>query len=250
LTKTPTALEAVIRLRQWYLVAAAAALLLIAGCGHRQQQAHPPPPPPPAISQGQSAQPEFPGEEEAPLGKPIYTEVGMASWYGPPYNHRHAADGTVYDQNGMSAAHRTLPLGTLIRVTNLANGKWAMMRVTDRGPFIPGRVLDLSLGAAKALGMMRAGVAKVRIDAYESPKPIYDGGRWCVQIGAFSHEGTAKKLEQRLARKYQAANVIEFKGPTGHWVRIRPEDGDKAEAIKIVRNIRISEGAAFLVRLD
>ena len=236
-------------MRQWYW-AAAAALLFIAGCGHRQQQAYRPPPPP-ATAQEQSAQPEFPGQEqEAPLGKPIYSEVGLASWYGPPYNHRHAADGTVYDQNGMSAAHRTLPLGTLIRVTNLANGKSAMMRVTDRGPFIPGRVLDLSLGAAKALGVWRAGVARVRIDAYESPKPINQGGRWCVQIGAFSHEGTAKKLEKRLARKYQAANVIEFKGPTGHWVRIRPEDGDKARAIQIVRNIRISEGAAFLVRLD
>lgn len=239
-------------MRQWYWALAAAALLLVAGCGHRQQRAYSPPPPPPAT--GQSAQPEFPGEEqepqEAPLGKPIYSEVGMASWYGTVYDKRHAADGSVYDQDGMSAAHRTLPLGTLIRVTNLANGKSAMMRVTDRGPFIPGRVLDLSLGAAKALGIWRAGVAKVRIDAYEAPKPINKGGRWCVQIGAFSHEGTAKKLEKRLARKYQAANVIEFKGPTGHWVRIRPENGDKTRAIQIVRNIRISEGAAFLVRLD
>ena len=237
-----------ISVRQWYWALAAAALLLVAGCGHRQQRAYTPPPPPPATAQ--SAQPEFPNEEEAPLGKPIYTEVGMASWYGTVYDKRHAADGSVYDQDGMSAAHRTLPLGTLIRVTNLANGKSAMMRVTDRGPFIPGRLIDLSQGAAKKLGMWRAGVAKVRIDAYEAPKPIYEGGRWCVQIGAFSHEGTAKKLEKRLARKYQAASVIEFKGPTGDWVRIRPENGDKARAIQIVRNIRISEGAAFLVRLD
>lgn len=237
-------------MRQWHW-AVAAALLLISGCGHRRKRAYSPPPPPPATAQEQPAHPEFPGEEqEAPLGKPIYTEVGMASWYGTVYNHRHAADGSVYDQDGMSAAHRTLPLGTLIRVTNLKNGKSAMMRVTDRGPFIPGRVLDLSVGAARKLGMIRAGVAKVRIDAYESPKPINTGGRWCVQIGAFSHAGTARKLEKRLARKYQAANVIEFKGPTGHWVRIRPEDGDKARAIQIVRNIRISEGAAFLVRLD
>ncbi len=236
-------------MRRWYWALAAAALLFVAGCSHRQQKVYTPPPPP-TTAQEPSAQPEFPGEQEAPLGKPIYSEVGMASWYGPPYNHHHAADGTVYDQNGMSAAHRTLPLGTLIRVTNLANGKSAMMRVTDRGPFIPGRILDLSLGAAKDLGVWRAGVAKVRIDAYEAPKPINKGGRWCVQIGAFSHEGTAKKLEKRLARKYQAASVIEFKGPTGDWVRIRPENGDKTLAIQIVRNIRISEGAAFLVRLD
>lgn len=228
------------------------ALLVITGCGHRERVAAAPPPPPPIAAAPLPTPKPTPeaGTEEVPQGRPIYTEVGMASWYGPPYNNRRGANGKIYDQNAVTAAHRTLPIGSLIRVTNLANGRSAMMRVTDRGPFVPGRVLDLSLGAAKELGIWRAGTAKVRIDVYASPKPIYQGGRWCVQIGAFAHAKTAEKLEKRLAEKYESANVIEFTGPTGHWVRIRPENDDKGRAIQIVRNIRLEEGAAFLVRLD
>lgn len=174
----------------------------------------------------------------------------MASWYGPPYNKRRGANGEIYDQNAVTAAHRTLPMGSLIRVTNLQTGQSAMMRVTDRGPFVPNRVIDLSVGAAKAVGVWRAGTAQVRIEVYQAPKPINEGGRWCVQIGAFTHEGAAKKLEERLTGEYESANVIEFTGPTGHWVRIRPENGDKRQAIEIVRKIRLTEGAAYLVRMD
>lgn len=232
------------------IAVACVALLVITGCGHRERVAAAPPPPPSiATTPVPNSEPEA-GLEEVPQGRPIYTEVGMASWYGPPYNNRRGANGKIYDQNAVTAAHRTLPLGSRIRVTNLTNGRSAMMEITDRGPFVPGRILDVSLGAAKELGMWRAGTAKVRIDVYASPKPIYQGGRWCVQIGAFAHTRTAKKLEQRLAEKYESANVIEFTGPTGHWVRIRPENGDKSRAIQIVRNLRIQEGAAFLVRLD
>lgn len=174
----------------------------------------------------------------------------MASWYGPPYDKRRGANGEIYDQNAVTAAHRTLPMGSLIRVTNLQTGQSAMMRITDRGPFVPDRVIDLSEGAAKTVGVWRPGIARVRIDVYEAPKPINQGGRWCVQIGAFPHEGTAKKLEEHLAREYESASVIEFTGPTGHWVRIRPENGDKSTAIAIVKNMRLAEGAAYLVRLD
>jgi len=174
----------------------------------------------------------------------------MASWYGPPYNKRRGANGEIYDQNAVTAAHRTLPMGSLIRVTNLRSGQSAMMHITDRGPFVPNRVIDLSVGAAKAVGVWRAGTAQVRIEVFGAPKPINVGGRWCVQIGAFANEGAAKKLEERLTHEYESANVIEFTGPTGHWVRIRPENGDKLQAIAIVRSMRLSEGAAYLVRMD
>lgn len=242
------------RLSRWVL--ACGALLLITGCSHRVQTANTPPPPPVSnqnsYPQTAESQPAAPGSEteQAPAGAPIYTEVGMASWYGPPYDKRRGANGEIYDENAITAAHRTLPLGSLIRVTNLQTGQSAMMHITDRGPFVPDRVIDLSEGAAKAVGVWRPGTARVRIDVYESPKPIDAGGRWCVQIGAFSHEGTAKKLEEHLAREYASANVIEFDGPTGHWVRIRPANGDKRIAIEIVRNMRPTEGAAYLVRLD
>lgn len=98
--------------------------------------------------------------------------------------------------------------------------------------------------------MLQSGIARVRLDVYETPKPIEEGGRWCVQIGAFPRASTAKKLERQLAAEYESANVIEFTSSTGHWVRVRPENGDKAEAIAIVRHIRLKEGAAYLVRLD
>jgi rare lipoprotein A len=248
-------------LRRSFWLAGCAALLLITGCSHHAKTAYVPPPPSaaqntyPTTAENQPASPNSDqspetGETNAPKGKPIYSEVGIASWYGPPYNKRRGANGEIYDENAITAANRTLPLGSLVRVTNLQSGQSAMMRITDRGPFVPNRILDLSVGAAKAIGVWRAGVARVRVDVYEAPKPIGEGGRWCVQIVAFSHEGTAKKLQEHLELEYESSNVIEFAGPTGHWVRIRPENGDKRLAIEIVRNIHLAEGAAYLVRLD
>lgn len=248
------------RFAYWGLAACAcAALVFVTGCGHREQAAYTPPAPPIATQQpSNSAQPEAPNPDEGaeatpetpPGGRVLYSEVGVASWYGPPYDQRRGANGKIYDEHAMTAAHRTLPLGSVIRVTNLANGRSATMTVTDRGPFVPGRVLDLSLAAAKKLGVWRSGIARVRIDVLETPKSIDEGGRWCVQIGAFPRVSTAKKLERQLAEEYESANVIEFKGPTGNWVRIRPENGNKTQAIAIVRNIQLTEGAAYLVRLD
>lgn len=232
---------------------------MVSGCAHHARTAYVPPPAATETSSPQTAEAQplppsegegEPGATAAPSGAPIYSETGIASWYGPPYNKRRGANGQIYDENAITAANRTLPLGSLVRVTNLQTGQSAMMRITDRGPFVPNRILDLSVGAAKEIGVWRAGVARVRIDVYESPKPLNAGGRWCVQIGAFSHEGTAKKLQEHLTREYESANVIEFAGPTGHWVRIRPENGDKRQAIEIVRNIHLAEGAAYLVRLD
>ena len=112
----------------------------------------------------------------------------MASWYGPPYDKRRGANGEIYDQNALTAAHRTLPMNSLIKVTNLATGQSAIVRVTDRGPFVPNRTLDLSLASAKAIGVWRPGVARVRVDVYAAPSPLDRGGRWCVQIGAFKDE--------------------------------------------------------------
>jgi rare lipoprotein A len=180
----------------------------------------------------------------------VWSETGIASWYGPPYNKRRGANGKIYDQDAMTAAHRTLPLNSLIRVTNLRTGEQAVLHVTDRGPFVPGRVLDLSMASAKALGLYTAGVGTVRIDVFAVPVPIESGGRWCVQIGAFKDEDEAEKLRTHLTRKYQTANVIEFTGPTGHWVRIRPFRDDKERAVEIAHELKPREGEAYLVRLD
>jgi rare lipoprotein A len=180
----------------------------------------------------------------------VWTETGIASWYGPPYNKRRGANGQIYDQDAMTAAHRTLPMNSLIRVTNLKTGQQAVLHVTDRGPFVPGRVLDLSMASAKALSLYVAGTGTVRIDVFAVPAPIETGGRWCVQIGAFKDEGQADRLRSHLTHKYQSANVIEFTGPTGHWVRIRPFRDDKNRAVEIAKELKPSEGEAYLVRLD
>lgn len=91
-------------------------------------------------------------------------EVGVASWYGHPYHGRASASGEIYDMEQMTAAHRTLPFGTRLRVTNLATGQSVTVRVNDRGPFIPGRVVDVSHAAAEELGMIDRGITKVKLE--------------------------------------------------------------------------------------
>jgi rare lipoprotein A len=194
---------------------------------------------------------DSPADADFVSGHPVvYSEEGLASWYGPPYDKRRGANGEIFDKDALTAAHRTLPMNSLIRVTNLSTGQAAILRVTDRGPFVHDRMLDLSLASAKAIGVWRPGVARVRVEVFAAPSPLDTGGRWCVQIGAFKSEKGAFKLRDQLTRRYQSANVIEFTGPTGHWVRIRPQGDDKKRAVEIARDLQPSEGEAYLVRLD
>ena len=183
-------------------------------------------------------------------GKVLYTETGLASWYGPPYHNRRTASGEVYDMNQPTAAHKTLPLNSVVRVTNLANRKSIVVRITDRGPFIGDRILDLSLAAAKQIDLWRAGVAQVKVEVLSAPAALDRGGRWAVQIGAFSDEDDASKLKERLSRNYKTAKVIQFHGPTGEWVRLRPANDDRSRAFEVARDTRVKEGGVFLVRLD
>jgi rare lipoprotein A len=268
--------EVIHRLSRACILLLSTALVLAAGCRHQNRAAAvpPPPPPPPIPTQPPAGPPPQHGEiQNGPASRtnivadspvdadfvrshsPIYSEQGLASWYGPPYDKRRGANGEIYDQNALTAAHRTLPMNSLIQVTNVVTGQSAIMRVTDRGPFVPNRSLDLSLASAKAVGVWRPGVARVRIDVYAAPAPIDQGGRWCVQIGAFKDAHEALKLRDQLTRRYQTANVIEFPGPTGYWVRIRPLSDDRGRANEIARDLHLREGGsqdsdAYLVRLD
>jgi rare lipoprotein A len=117
---------------------------------------------PPVISVAPSVVPEAP----VPQKQPIFTQVGLASWYGRDFNRRHTASGERYDMYNLTAAHRSLPLDTVVKVTNLTNSRSVLVRINDRGPFAAGRVIDLSRSAAELLGMKEAGVAPVRIDVY------------------------------------------------------------------------------------
>lgn len=241
----------------------AAVLLLatigLAGCGghKRTVRVQTPPPPPPTTAPGKPANAPAetaPAENTVtvpPDVKPIYVETGLASWYGPPYHNRRGANGEVFDMNQPTAAHRTLPLNSVVRVTNLKTEHSTLVRITDRGPFVPDRIIDLSVAAAKAVDVWRPGTAEVRLDVLQAPVPINKGGRWCVQIGGFAEEKTARKLQDKLTRKYHTANVLAFVSPVGvWWVRVRVLEDDKHRAEELLRDTKTSEGHLFLVRLD
>jgi len=256
------------------------ALLLLAatGCAHKHPAvSYPAPPPPAAPSNTYPAESNYPNVPPSrppsvargpipvsptPAGgiseedkefilthRPIFSEEGEASWYTAPYKGRKAANGEVFDDNALTAAHRTLPMGSLVVVTNLATRQASAMRISDRGPFVPDKIIDLTRASAKSIGIY-PGTGRVRIDVYETPKPMDYGGRWCVQIGAFSSEGRAERLKERLLREYPDAKVIEFPGERSYWVRIRPEGDDRAQAEHIAEHLHPSEGDAYLTRLD
>lgn len=244
-------------------------LLLLSACGHPKTARVnvPPPPPPESTTEPRASEPtaNLPNpkaaepEESADLAeptipadaKPLATETGLASWYGPPYHNRRGSNGEVYNMHAMTAAHRTYPLGSIIRVTNVKTGSVALVRITDRGPFIPGRIVDLSLAAAQKVDVVRPGVAEVKVELMESPAPAGLAGRWAVQIGGFPDEKTATRVADHLRRRYHTAKVLRFASPAGDWwIRVRVLDDDHQRAQKLAAETRTPEGAVFLVRLD
>ncbi len=180
----------------------------------------------------------------------LYTQIGRASWYGPGFQNRHAANGEVFDMNRMSAAHLTIPLNSIVRVTNMKTGESVVLPITDRGPFVSDRVIDLSKAAAEKLSVLSHGGAMVKIEVLESPAPIRPGGKWCVQIGAFSKSQDATSLKAHLVRRYPTSRVLQFPAPDGgEWLRIRVPEDDKRRAEEVIKEITTLVGV-FLVRLD
>jgi rare lipoprotein A len=256
--------------------------VILTGCGHPKQTPLNVPPPPEPSSSDSTAAPHSasPGknngaaknnrppaaasghnkeasdldlaEPTVPANAlPLATETGRASWYGPPYHNRRGSNGEVYNMHAMTAAHRTLPLGAIVRVTNLKTGHTALVRITDRGPFIPGRVLDLSLAAARKLDVYQPGVAEVKVEVMQTPAPLETGGKWAVQIGGFRDEKAASSLADHLTLRYRTAKVRRFNSPAGDWwVRVRLLDDDRERAQQLAAETETTEGAVFLVRLD
>ncbi|MEA4855117.1 MAG: septal ring lytic transglycosylase RlpA family protein [Solidesulfovibrio sp.] len=144
-----------------------------------------------------------------------FREEGIASWYGPGFHGRLTSCGEIYDQYQMTCAHKLLPMHTRVRVTNLENGRISELRVNDRGPFVSGRVIDLSLAGAKELGVYGRGTARVRVEvvgdvpgatpAGELPGPFY------VQVGAFTRRENAEKLFSRILGAGYAGSRIHYK---------------------------------------
>jgi rare lipoprotein A len=172
-----------------------------------------PAPPPTAVPTPKRTKP-------APLPAPSgYTEEGNASWYGVPFHGRHASNGEIYDMYKLTAAHRTLPFETMVRVTNLTNGKSTVVRITDRGPFVDNRIIDLSLAAAREVDSVGAGVVPVRVEVLGGVDPT--AGFFTVQVGAFRDRTNAEHLRERLGATYSPIFIQQYDSPDGVFYRVR-----------------------------
>ncbi len=152
-----------------------------------------------------------------------WTQIGEASWYGPGFHGNQTASGEVYDMEAMTAAHRRLPFGARVQIVNLDNGRETEVRINDRGPFARGRIIDLSRAAARDIGMLGSGTARVRIEVLEEttatsrrsrrdPRAIPEGC-FLVQVGAYRDESNAVEVSRRL--RARGETVSQVKTPNG-----------------------------------
>ncbi len=202
--------------------------LILVGCAPRLSYIPSPPgPKPPATQRPYTVN----GKTYYPLpSSKGFVEEGLASWYGPGFHGRRTANGERYDMYQFTAAHKVLPMNTYVLVTNLENGRQTIVRINDRGPFVKGRIIDLSYAAARALGMHRQGVARVRLVALgegheiktaRGPKIVFDKipdltrGRFYVQVGAFRSLKNARRFSRQLRRLYPRVEVVRYRRPDG-----------------------------------
>jgi rare lipoprotein A len=183
---------------------------------------------------------------EGPFG-----EEGFASWYGPPYHGRRTSSGEVYDMYQLTAAHRDIPLGSWVEVTNLNNGRSLTVRINDRGPFVEGRIIDLSYAAASLLGVVGPGLAPVRVRLSQPPPAGSGRRRYSVQVGSFTAEASARALKAELDRRVVGAHVVaaQVGGETYYRVRVgafssRPEARAVAERLASLGYQVLITGAA------
>ena len=226
--------------------AAIAITVLLSGC-HHKKAAQAPPPVPLA-----SASSPPPAAAAPPGATPESGETGLASWYGHPYHGRASASGEIYDMERMTAAHRTLPFGTMVRVHDLDNEQTVDVRINDRGPFVDGRIIDLSRAAARAIEMLGPGTARVRLEILSGPTATVQA-HFAVQVGAFRNRDNAERLRRAMQAKYGRARLVERADTPGFWhvlVGMEPtEDGASALADRI-RGEESAVTSAFVVRLD
>jgi len=173
-----------------------------------------------------------------PSGPRGGVEVGLASWYGREFHGRPTSNREIYNMNDMTAAHPTLPFGTYLMVTNLDNEQTAVVRVNDRGPFVKGRIIDLSYAAARVLGMIGPGTARVRLEVL----PGYFWGsapqaRFSIQVGAFAVQENAYALKRQLEARYEGVFVTAYKTPNQAYFRVRVRAKDRESALKTARRL-------------
>ena len=186
-----------------------------------------------------------------------YSERGMASWYGTKFHGKRTSSGEPYDLYGMTAAHKTLPLPTYVRVTNLQNGRSVIVKVNDRGPFHDDRIIDLSYTAAAKLGILGKGTGKVEVSAIDTEAddtvrlasaapatPVTpaatDAQLLYLQVGAFSSEQNAKRLRNEiLAQQIGEVRIVETTGSTGTFYKVQVGPlSDTSEADRVARALK------------
>ena len=183
-----------------------------------------------------------------------YRETGVASWYGEAFHGRPTANGEIYNMYGLTAAHRLMPLGTVVKVTNRENGRSVTVKVNDRGPFVHGRVLDLSYGAAKQLEMTSNGTASVAIEVVDLPSNFKasGAGRFTVQVGAFEIEENAKRLAEHLRNKYGDVYLLPLRTNQNTIYRVRVGLlGQERLALQLAERLSAEDRLdAFVTRKD
>lgn len=164
-----------------------------------------------------------------------FRQQGKASWYGKKFHGRKTSSGETYDMYAMTAAHKTLPFNTQVRIRNLDNGKMTEVRINDRGPFVRGRIIDLTYSAAKKIGMIGPGTARVEIFALGTATEEISGGKkvktyvqqdyysgnFTFQVGAFKDKNNADRLKRELDKKYKFAHVVPFQYDDETFYRVR-----------------------------
>jgi len=212
-----------------------AALLFVSpGCAHKKHARHIAPPPQPGTTR--------PGD----------SETGVASWYGKPYHGRPAANGEIYDMEKLTAAHRTLPFNTWVRVYDLDNNKTVEVRIIDRGPFIDGRIIDLSHAAAREIEMIGPGIARVRVEVIRAPEGA-PTGVFAVQVGAFRDRGNAERLRSQMQSRYGPARLIQRAEKPGFWFVLVGSETSEDAAEDLASRIRqnsVEKNDCFVVRVD
>ena len=232
--RTPSALLAVVAL-----------LTTATACAKRHDRAaRVPSTPHPASSASRSPNHPLPAIS---LG---YTEEGIASWYGVPYHGRPAADGEIYDMETLVAAHRLMPFNTWLKVTNLANQKSVTVRIIDRGPFVDGRIIDLSKAAARNIDLLGPGIGTVRLEVVAAPPDIPANDFYAVQVGAFSISANAERVRSQFAQEFGTAQVVMRAGAVPLWRVLVGREPSIAAAQQLANVLSARAKDVFVVRLD
>lgn len=212
------------------------ATITINGCSMFRPDAPPEVSPPPVIPLGENAY-EVNGQVYYRLDSAHgFFEAGVASWYGDPFHAKNTANGEIYNMDAMTAAHKTLPFGTMVMVKNLENNRTTIVRINDRGPFCRGRIIDLSRRAAQEIDMIGNGTAPVEITALgtdadvlsqadlEGPDSPYFTGEFTIQAGAFGNAANAEALKQSLEKITEHVHIspIDKDGTPFYRVRVGP----------------------------